>query len=158
MKCQKCGSEFEGNYCPNGCNTTYYKPTKKKKGGTVALIVVIGFFVFAIVMGFAFGEEAPEASSDVSSVSSQQSTSQTASEPKKGKVNYENFEKIKSGMTYDEVVEIFGKEGKIASEVDIGMEGYETTLYYWYDYTGIANCNITFQDGKVVAKAQAGLH
>ncbi len=29
MKCEKCGTEYEGNYCPQGCNAPI--PAKKKK-------------------------------------------------------------------------------------------------------------------------------
>lgn len=171
MYCQKCGTEVSGSFCPNcgapvnsgatsqqpAQNTIYQvpqaqPPKKKSPVGKIVLGIVIAFLGIAIISGIinSTGEGDSNTSSNTSSVQSTESRVE-------GKVNYENFEKVKTGMTYDEVVEIFGKEGKIGSEVDVGLEGYETTIYYWYDYTGVANCNVTFQGGKVVAKAQVGL-
>ena len=74
------------------------------------------------------------------------------------KINLDKFNQIQTGMTYEEVVLIIGEEGTIMSEVDmnIGQE-YKTVIYYWYADNGISNANITFQGGKVVAKAQIGL-
>lgn len=72
-------------------------------------------------------------------------------------VNLENFNKIETGMTYEQVCEIFGKEGTVLSELDLGSDAFKTTMYYWYDITGVANCNVTVQGGKVIAKAQVGL-
>lgn len=72
-------------------------------------------------------------------------------------VTIENFNKIETGMTYEQVCDILGKDGAVVSEVDIGVTGYKTTIYSWYDNTGIANCNVTVQGGKVMAKAQIGL-
>ena len=31
MKCEKCGTEYEGNYCPMGCNSPHVKKQKIKK-------------------------------------------------------------------------------------------------------------------------------
>lgn len=74
------------------------------------------------------------------------------------KITLEKFNKIKSGMTYNEVVDIIGEEGTILSETDIMQdEQYKTTVYYWYASNGIANANVTFQGGKVISKAQLGL-
>lgn len=72
-------------------------------------------------------------------------------------VTLENFEKITTDMTYEDVCDLFQKEGTILSEVDIGEDEYKTQIYYWYDDTGVANCNITFQGGYMVSKAQVGL-
>lgn len=75
----------------------------------------------------------------------------------KSKITIDNFNKVESGMTYDQVCELFGEEGTVASDVDIGDDQYKTTIYYWYDDTGVANCNVTIQGGVVVAKSQIGL-
>lgn len=90
------------------------------------------------------------------------SSTSTNSEGKKSDndewVTYEEFEKIESGMALDEVREIIGSDGKLMSSSDIGMgEEYVTEIYYWYAKNGIANCNVTFQGGKVLSKAQFGL-
>ena len=70
-------------------------------------------------------------------------------------VTLENFNKINSSMTYEDVCALFGKEGTLDSEVDVA--GIKTQLYHWYNKTGIANCNVTFQNGYMTAKAQIGL-
>lgn len=72
-------------------------------------------------------------------------------------VTMENFNKINTGMTYEQVCAIFGKEGVLMSEVDIGIAAYKTAIYTWTDSTGIANASITFQGGKVYMKSQFGL-
>lgn len=66
------------------------------------------------------------------------------------------FSSIKTGMTYAEVCEIVGSYGVEQSRVELG--GYQTVIVGW-DGTGQigANANVTFQNGKVIAKAQAGL-
>lgn len=76
------------------------------------------------------------------------------------KITMEEFEQIKTGMTYEEVVAIIGGTGELSSEVNLGMgDEYITQIYVWYGEGAfsIGNANITFQGGKVVAKAQFGL-
>lgn len=72
-------------------------------------------------------------------------------------VTLENFEKINSSMSYTDVCKLFGKEGTLDSEVNIGDQQYVTRVYHWYNNTGIANCIVTFQGGKMTAKSQIGL-
>ena len=84
----------------------------------------------------------------------------TAPAKKSGKINMEKFEKINSGMTYEEVVAIIGEKGELSSEVDMGIGSDFVTQIYTWQGEGIllrGNANITFQGGKVVAKAQFGL-
>ena len=72
-----------------------------------------------------------------------------------GYATIEKFNEIKTGMTYEEVVEIMGSEGTVMSEVEV-MDSI-TTIYYWYSWNHISNMNITVVDGEVIAKAQVGL-
>lgn len=59
-------------------------------------------------------------------------------------------------MTYNEVVSIIGGEGKLLSQVDVA--GYNTEIYMWEGVGSIvANANVTFQNNKLVSKAQIGL-
>lgn len=92
-------------------------------------------------------------------------TQQTSSNPNmldavhNTKITLEEFNNIETGMTYEQVVEIIGGEGTVLSETDItGNEQYKTTIYKWDGEGSLgANANVTFQGGKVVAKAQIGL-
>lgn len=80
----------------------------------------------------------------------------TKVEQSQEKLNLEKFNKIETGMTYEQVVEIIGEEGTVLSESEIG--DIKTTIYSWYGKGSIgANANITFQKGKVISKAQFGL-
>jgi hypothetical protein len=47
--------------------------------------------------------------------------------------------------------------GDIIDEIYIGGDEYKTEIYVWYGAVPGSNANVTFQGGKVVAKAQIGL-
>lgn len=78
-------------------------------------------------------------------------------QPTDGKyITLAEFNKIETGMTYEEVTEIVGSEGAVTSKSSIA--GYETMIVTWYANPNIGtNANVTFQNGKVIAKAQVGL-
>ena len=79
----------------------------------------------------------------------------TAPEDTSG-VNMENYSKIQTGMSYEEVVAILGKQGEEMSSNDIA--GYRNVMYKWDGDTGFgANMNAMFQNGKLIQKAQFGL-
>lgn len=65
------------------------------------------------------------------------------------------YDSIKTGMTYDEVIAIFGTDGELMSTSK--LLDAETTIYMWDGTTLGGNCNVTFQNGEVFAKAQFGL-
>lgn len=75
------------------------------------------------------------------------------------KITLEEFNKITTGMTYQEIVAIIGGEGTVMSETSLGdKEEYHTIMYMWEGKGTLgANANVTIQGGKVVSKAQAGL-
>lgn len=71
-------------------------------------------------------------------------------------ITISEFNRIETGMSYEEVAEIIGSSGQLSSKVD--MAGIVTEIYMWNGYGSIgANANVTFQNGKVIGKAQAGL-
>jgi hypothetical protein len=73
-------------------------------------------------------------------------------------ISKSEFNSIQIGMSYEDVSNIIGEQGELLSSVDLGIGNeYATQIYIWYGYNGISNANITFQDGKVVLKAQFGL-
>lgn len=73
---------------------------------------------------------------------------------KKSGVTMENFNKIKTGMRYADVVEILGQEGEVISESEVA--GINTIMYQWSGGM-LSNMNAMFQNGKLVNKAQFGL-
>lgn len=67
------------------------------------------------------------------------------------------FDAVQPGMSYSDVSGIMGVGGELLSTTNIGDDSYKTDMYVWYGKRTGANCNITFQGGKVVSKAQFGL-
>lgn len=66
------------------------------------------------------------------------------------KVTMDKYNKIKNGMTYDQVKTILG-EGQLTSQTEI--VGIKDEIYEWINSDG-ANMSVTFQGGKVDTKAQ----
>lgn len=71
-----------------------------------------------------------------------------------GKVNSENFKKLKNGMKYKEAVEILGGEGNLLSESEVA--GYKTEVYQWKNGM-TAGISLVFQNDKLLSKSQYGL-
>jgi hypothetical protein len=65
-----------------------------------------------------------------------------------------NYLRLETGMSYEQASEILGGAGEELTRVELG--GVTTVMYSWKRWTG-ANTNATFQDGKLIAKAQLGL-
>jgi hypothetical protein len=102
------------------------------------------------------------ASSPVTTASSTPATTRQTPAPKTTPPRVEpttgvtkaNFNRLSSGMTYAQVVQILGSEGEILSESDVA--DINTVMYQWSG-GGWANMNAMFQNGKLVSKAQFGL-
>ena len=139
--CPTCGSKVLATTpkCPHCCTLL-----KKKTSPNVASILAICLFLFLIVImcGSILLSEIKEERTFFKDTT----------------ISLYEFDRIKTGMTYSEVVEIVGVEGTLMSEVDIGFEEYATKMYSWEGngYKG-SNATVTFQNGKVVSKAQIGL-
>ena len=76
-------------------------------------------------------------------------------------ITKEEYNKITTGMTYEECVSIIGFEGEeISNTYDAGIPGVmdATTIkmYMWQNLDG-SNMNAMFTNGKLDTKAQAGL-
>jgi hypothetical protein len=69
-------------------------------------------------------------------------------------LTYAKFERLGTGMSYDEVAGIIGRSGREAASSFIA--GHSFVTYTWSEPDG-ANISATFQDGSLVSKAQAGL-
>jgi hypothetical protein len=85
------------------------------------------------------------------------SIAESQSQPVKKKLSLAAYNQIQSGMSYQEVANILGKEGKELSRVEIpGMP--TTVMYQWEEFGGLKNMNATFQDDSLTSKAQFGLN
>lgn len=69
-------------------------------------------------------------------------------------VTLAEYEQIREGMTYGEVIAVIGSPGEELSRSD--MAGYVTVMYSWSNANG-SNMNAMFQNGRLVTKAQLGL-
>jgi hypothetical protein len=69
------------------------------------------------------------------------------------KITMEKFKQIQTGMSYQQVIAILGREGEELSRSDIA--GYTTVMYQWSE--GFSNMNAMFQNNRLVQKAQFGL-
>lgn len=87
--------------------------------------------------------------------SSEEEVSSEAEESEAATITKAEYDKIKNGMSYDDVVKIVGGEGESLSDSEIA--GIKTAVYMWYGDDQISNANIMIQNGKVVSKAQFGL-
>ena len=70
-------------------------------------------------------------------------------------VTMANFNRIRTGMTYVQVVEILGEPSEQLSETEIA--GQRSAMFQWNASNWMGNMNITFSNGTVMAKAQFGL-
>lgn len=134
--CKDCGTEVSksANACPH-CG---------KKLKHTALRVTLGVLIIIIGIG-------------AIATNSNNNTINTGSniEQKQEKMTLEKFNKIETGMTYQQVVDIAGEEGTLSTESSYGSSNMK--IYYWYASNGISNATVSFMNGKVTAKSQIGL-
>lgn len=175
MKCTKCGNEFEGHFCnkcgnpvngmPEQQNGAYIQPPinvqvnqmprKKKMGCFVVGLIVVGGIILTLIFIGIIGSLRNDVKSTTGSYDESSSTTSSDAEGQ-SEMTYSNYEKIETGMSYDEVVEITNAYGKEISSVEIA--GIKTVILS-YEGSGSfgANATVTFQNGEVIAKAQIGL-
>lgn len=71
------------------------------------------------------------------------------------KITLEQYNKIKEGMTYQQVVNIVGSEGSLTANSSAG--GISIEMYTWVGDGSYAVAEIGFQNGKVISMTQIGL-
>lgn len=162
-KCKTCGADIakSAKVCPH-CGA---KRTNHTIIGTILVVFGIILFVGGIsnfdTSSDHKGQSPQEGNSSYAPSNAPEETavSEQGDRQNKPTISKDEFDSISTGMTYGEVVEIIGSEGEVLSEVDLDLgDEFKTIMYFWEGEGSFgANANITFQGGKVTAKAQIGL-
>lgn len=111
------------------------------------------FWVWIIAIIIIGGVIGSNGSKKTRNTSNNSSTKKEAKKEDTRKITYEKFSKVKMGSTYEDVKNMLG-EGKESTSSEMG--GIKTVIYTWDNGDG-SNMNVTFQNNKALAKAQAGL-
>lgn len=130
-KCKYCKSEIDkkAKICPN---------CRKKQSNSLIRILCIIIGIIVICVGIS------SLSNDVKD-----------NNEDKCYISLEEFNKIETGMSYDDVKNIVGCEGTLNSETEV--LDTKMAIYSWYGKDGISNANVSVQNNKVISKAQIGL-
>lgn len=154
--CPKCGHQNQPlwNACQMCRVPNPYLPAPppvqpKPKSSKGLLIVIIGFLGLCAVCGLAglVGVRNTPRTATVESLAS--------GTPSNRGVTMANYNRIQTGMSYYEVTIILGVAGKELSSNQIG--NLKTIMYEWKGDSLISSMNVTFQNDKVISKAQFGL-
>jgi hypothetical protein len=148
---------------------------KRKKSVKMPVqLILIGIFIAIAGMGMGMGIRVITALSQQSSLETESTNPQpsdlddpaalgdptanpddlASEQPEDLKITLTEFEKINQGMTIEEVEAIIGEPGKLIANSKVGDVSGQ--VYSWKNSKG-SNAIIEFRNGKVVAKAQAGL-
>jgi hypothetical protein len=88
----------------------------------------------------------------------QQPAAHAPAPKKKTSITKADFDKMQTGMTYEQVVQTIGVEGELLSESGDKGTPYYTVMYEWQGDGNLgANANAMFQGGKMMSKSQFGL-
>lgn len=139
-KCKICGGEVANNaiICPH-CGAKRGL-TSREQGAIVAIIIVVALFAAILIIRPL-----------ILTTSTNTNTYQ-----QEILIDYNTFQQIRNGMTYRQVEKIIGKEGTLLSSYGEGE--HNTFIMQWNGYGSIgANATVTFQNNKVISKAQFGL-
>lgn len=137
-KCKYCLTEIpkKAKVCPN-C-----KRTLKSHGCLISVLIFIIFLCGGIAMAINLSTGIQRSVSGVSNESEY--------------ITKDEYNQIKTGMSYDEVKQIVGSEGSLSSTVS--MNGITVEIYTWYgNGPAGSNANVTFTNNAVTGKAQVGL-
>lgn len=127
------------------------------KFGCLGFIVLIVLIVIIAVASSGGNDKTSNDTNSKSTTNTTTSKKDTPAPAKSDVLTKEKFEQIKDGMTYDEVVKIVGAEGELLSESGEKGSQYHTEMYQFKTDGFLSNSTMTFQGGKLINKAQAGL-
>lgn len=132
---------------------TEKKPIYKKWWFWVIIVVLIIGVIGATQGGTTNTSTQPENTVQNSPV--ENTTSASSDNTKNVKVTLAQYNQVKDGMTYDEVVAIFG--GKETSSTESEIAGIKSQVMTWSGNGTFSVVSIGFTDGKVSSKSQTGL-
>lgn len=137
-KCRYCQSDIpkKAKFCPH-CRKNQMNPV-------IGLVIMLTAFIFLGVCIYLSSKMFTPSIVETVQPSNNESY-----------ITLEQFNSVKIGMTYDDVVILFGCEGELASESD--FMGLKTSIYSWYGSNIGANAQLTFQNGELMSKSQFGL-
>ncbi|MBR6793378.1 MAG: hypothetical protein IKM48_03340 [Clostridia bacterium] len=157
MKCEKCGTEYEGNYCPKGCNSPYYKKKKAKKPlfkrwWFWLIVVLVALYIIGSVGNT--DEEQPD-TPDQSVSQNDDNKDQTENKTEEPKDQTENKTENKEPVKNEELEKVPEKTpAQIKTEYISACESvtYKDIARYPDNYTGK---NVKFR-GKVIQVSEGG--
>ena len=101
------------------------------------------------------GTDTTTSSQEVSNSSNESVANDTSTEQENIRVTLEQYNQVQDGMTYDEVVSIFGGKENSSSESEIA--GIKSEVKTWSGNGTFSVVSIGFTDGQVSSKSQTGL-
>lgn len=135
--------------------------TKTAKIWLIVVIVVVALLLIACLITVAClgligmsGEKSTAPSVETPVSPSTEAPVTEAPQPSGG-VTLANFNKIQTGMKYEEVASIFGDPGELTAQSEFG--GFKSEIYSWDAEKGFGSASVTFMNGEVQSKAQFGL-
>lgn len=159
IECDVCKNEMASSakVCPN-CGAKNKKPIYKKWWFWAIIVIIVVSIASSTEDNSSSKTEPNKVVANKTEVVKEENQSEKEVVEKKNSptISKAEFEALSTGITYEKAVEIIGGEGELSSQVDVG--GYDTRLYIWKGEGSFgANANVTFQNGKLVSKAQLGL-
>ena len=119
----------------------------------------LAVFIIATAMAASFTACGSPSASTSSSSAAESSSSTTEESTTAAYATLDAYNQVKEGMSLDDVNKIFGFDGTSAASgsASVGSVSSTAEVYTWAGETPGSSASISFQDGKVVAMAQAGL-
>lgn len=132
--------------------TSENKPQSKSVSPlkVIPIVVLIIVVVNAINRGLGVSPASPS-STDSPAVVTMSQAEQQAIVAESEKVTKEEYDRLKTGMSYEQAAAVIGADGEELSSNEIG--GTKTIMYKWQG-AGIGNMNAIFQNDKLVSKSQ----
>jgi outer membrane protein assembly factor BamE (lipoprotein component of BamABCDE complex) len=124
-----------------------------------SLSLVMATLLF-VVLGCSLGgltgkkDEAPKPATDKPTTTTSTPTSTTSDAGGKANLSIANFNKLKIGMSYDEVKGIMGSDG---NETASSKSGSRTSKSIKWEGDKFARVNVRFTNDKLVYRSQSGL-